>query len=288
MDLSIIIPSFNTKELLTRCLATIDQSLEKSAITYEVIVVDNASDDGTREILEKKRQHCVPILNKANLGYGKANNLGIHEARGTYILLLNSDIEVVDTAIPSLYKFAVAQQKTFVGGKLLNADGTPQASAGKFYSLQTVLLMLFFKGDRLGITRSSPDTITHADWVSGACLIGKKRDFTDAGLFDENIFMYMDEVDFLYRARQKGYTTMFYPEAQFLHIGAASSEGKKTPVINIYRGLVFFYSKHARAWEQHVLNVLLRTKAYIAIIIGRITGNSGLVTLYEKALAMVP
>lgn len=288
MDLSIIIPSFNTKELLSRCLATVEKSFSGSDITYEIIIVDNASDDGTREMLKKQDKHLVAILNKTNIGYGKANNTGIREAKGTYILLLNSDIEVIDDAIPKLYGFIKEHPKTFAGGKLKNADGTPQASAGSFYSLPVVFLMLFCKGDRLGITRSSPDAITNTDWVSGACIIGKKQDFTDAGLFDEDIFMYMDEVDFLYRAGKKGYTTMFFPDARFLHIGAASSEGKKMPVINIYRGLVFFYKKHAHTWEQRTLHVLLRIKAYAAIVIGRLTGNSGLVNLYEKALAMVP
>lgn len=287
MDLSIIIPNHNTKKLLVRCLETIQESMEGYDLSYEIIVIDNASTDGSVDFLKKKKEHIIPIFNSSNAGYGKANNQGITKARGEYILLLNSDIEVLHDAIPKLFTFVCDHPKAFVGGKLRNTDGSPQASVGKFYSLPVVVLMLFFKGDRLGITRSSPETITKTDWVSGACLLGRKEYFADTGLFDENIFMYMDEVDFLYRAKQKGYTTLFYPEAQFIHVGAASSEGKRTPVINIYRGLVFFYSKHEGVRARMMLKELLKLKAYVAIIIGRITGNTGLVNVYEKALTMV-
>lgn len=287
MDLSIIIPSFNTKKLLDRCLASIDASLKGSSLKYEVIVVDNASNDGSRELLNSKYPRVIKLFNKTNLGYGKSNNMAISKARGKYVLLLNSDIQVLDRAIEKLYEFISKRPKSFAGGKLLNENKTNQASSGPTFTIPVVLLMLFFKGDSLRLTRYSPDKVKKVDWVSGACLMGEKSAFLDVGLFDEGIFMYMEEIDLLYRAKQKGYAVFFVPEARFIHTGAASSSSRRTPVVNIYRGLVYFYKKHRSIMEVSLLVFMLRLKATLAIIIGKISRNRPLVQIYEEALKLV-
>lgn len=287
MDLSIIIPSFNTKELLDRCLLSVFASLKGSSVAHEVIVVDNASNDGTIGLLHKKYPRVQIISNKTNVGFGNANNQGIRKAQGKYILLLNSDIEVLGDAIVSLWRFATMKEKNFVGGKLLNEDKSPQASTGPMYSLPVVFAMLFCKGDQLGLTRSSPDTVRQVDWVSGACLIGAKSAFVDVGLFDEGIFMYMEEIEFLYRAKKMGLSTLFYPLARFIHTGAASSGAKKTPVVNIYRGLLCVYRKHKSAMAYTMVRGMLIVKALAAIALGRIMGMRQLYSLYEEALAVV-
>ena len=287
MDLSIIIPSYNTKNLLDRCLSSVYQSLKGSKMSFEVIVVDNASIDGSRELLSKKYPRTLKILNKNNLGYGKANNQGILEAKGNYVLLLNSDIEVFDDAIGDLYDFASNNPKTFVGGKLFNQDGSPQSSCGPTYTLPVIALMLFCKGDWLGMTRYSPDQIRRVDWISGACLMGRKSAFIDVGLFDEHIFMYMEEIDLLYRAKEKRYAVKFFPGAHFIHTGAASSGNRKEPVANIYRGILYFYKKHRSIMELRIVGYMLRAKALLAIAIGKLTGNVSLIDTYEQALQLV-
>lgn len=287
MDLSIIIVSFNTKDLLDLCLSSIEQSLAGSTIRSEILVVDNGSTDGSRELLKKKYTRVTTLFNNENVGFGKANNQGIKKAKGEFVLLLNSDTEAIDDALPALYAFAKSNSKSFVGGKLLNADGTDQSSCGPAFSLPVVALMLFAKGDALGITRYSPNTVKHVYWVSGACIIATKKAFVDAGLFDEGIFMYMEEVELLARAQEKGYTTLFYPGARFFHVGAASSGSRKTPVLNIYRGLLYFYRRHRSIMEQKVLRVLLALKAHLAVIVGRLSGKASLVTIYEEAIKLV-
>lgn len=287
MELSIIIPSFNTKTLLDRCLRSTQESLRDSSLNYEIIVVDNASTDGTIELLKTKYPRVIKIFNKTNVGYGKGNNQGIQKATGKYILLLNSDIQVLNNAVVDLYKFAQKYPHAFVGGKLLNEDQTSQASCGPMYTLPIVFLMLFAKGDAFGVSRSSPTKVSMVDWVSGACIIGPKDVFLTVGLFDEKIFMYMEEIDLLYRAKQKGYATIFYPGARFIHSGAASSGNRRKPVVNIYRGLLYFYRKHRSIMEQWMLILLLRAKAYIAIALGKLTGNASLIETYEQALEMV-
>lgn len=286
MDLSIIIPSFNTKDLLDRCLSSIYSGLKDSSLTFEIIVLDNASTDGSQPLLKEKYPRVIKIFNKDNIGYGKANNIGIRKAKGKYVLLLNSDIKVQNGAVNTLFESVSAQAKIFAGGKLLNEDGSPQDSCGPTYTLPVVALMLFGKGDSLHITRYSPVTQKKVDWVSGACLMGSKDAFLDLGLFDENIFMYMEEIDLLYRAHLKGYTTIFVPDACFIHTGAASSGNKRRPVVNIYRGLLYFYRKHRSIIEQRLVWILLRSKAYSAIFLGRILGNRQLETIYAEALRL--
>ncbi|MBI5621237.1 glycosyltransferase family 2 protein [Candidatus Gottesmanbacteria bacterium] len=287
MDLSIIIPSFNTSALLERCLTSVFMSLKESKMSFEVIVEDNASTDSSVQIVKKKYPQVHLVRNSSNIGYGKANNHGIHIAKGAYILLLNSDIVVQYDAIEALYRFIKDKEKVFAGGKLLNEDGSAQSSCGPFFTLPRVFLMLFGRGDYWGATRYSPRHTRVVDWVSGACLIGKASSFSAVGLFDEHIFMYMEEIDLLYRAAKHGYRTYVVPQASFVHTGAGSSGSRRTPVVNIFRGLVYFYTKHRSLGEQWVVNMMLRVKALAAIILGRMIGKPMLVQTYEEALRVL-
>ena len=287
MDLSIIIPSFNTKNLLDRCLKSIANSLRSSTMQYEIIVVDNASKDGTIELLKSKYPRVISIFNNSNMGYSKSNNFAITRAKGKYVLLLNSDTVVLKDGIEKLYLYCKNNPKLFAGGKLLNEDMSSQPSCGPFYTIPVVALMLFTKGDYWGATRYSPNEIRRVDWVSGACLMGKRSSFTDVGLFDESIFMYMEDIEFMYRARLQEYTTIFYPTAQFIHTGAASSGNRKTPVVNIYRGLQYFYKKHGNLFTRSFLGFLLYTKALLALGLGRMIRRGDIVQTYEEALSVL-
>lgn len=287
MDVSIIIPSYNTKALLDRCLTSVFASLRQADFRYEVIVVDNASTDGTRQLLKSKFTQVHLLCNSLNVGYGKANNQAIKKASGSFVLLLNSDIVVQNDAISTLYRFILKKKDAFAGGKLYNEDGSPQPSCGPFYSLPVVMLMLFARGDHWNLTRYSPRTVTKVDWVSGACLMSRKKTFEDVGLFDEGIFMYMEEIDLLYRAHKKGYGVFFHPDAAFIHSGAASSEKTRTPVVNIYRGLVYFYQKHYGHLALASVRIILRIKAVLAIFLGHLFGKKDIVSIYEEALRVV-
>ncbi len=288
MDLSIVIVSFNTKKLLDDCLRSVFKSLSHGRVRFEVIVVDNVSTDGTREMLKKEFSKVRTILNKENVGFGRANNQGMKIACGDYVLLLNSDTIVLNDAIATLLAFAREHPSSFVGPKLLNHDRTPQTSCGPFFSLPVVFGSLFLKGDTIGLTRWSPQKTREVDWVSGASLMARRKLFLDELLFDENIFMYMEEIDLLYRARLKGYGTYFYPESLIVHLGGGSSKDKKKgPVLNIYRGLLYFYQKHESAAELLLLKLMLRAKATLAYMVGVATGNRYLRETYAEAYQLV-
>ena len=287
-DVSIIIVSYNTKKLLDDCLASVYRSLKGSALTPEIIVVDNVSVDGTKEMIRKKYPHVILIANRQNVGFGKGNNQGIKTAKGRFILLLNSDTVVQDDAIIKLVRFSQNNPDVFAGPKLFNPDGSAQTSGGPFFSLPVVFAALFLKGDYIGLTRQSPDETRYIDWVSGACIIAPKKLFMDNLLFDEGIFMYMEEIDLLMRARALGYRTMFYHEARVTHLGSGSSTNKrKGPVLNIYRGFLYLYKKHSNAVSLGILRVFLKTKAALGMCIGLITGNSELQSIYEEAYRLV-
>lgn len=288
MDLSIIIVSFNTSQLLENCLNSIYTNTKKADLNFEVIVVDNVSTDNTREMLKSKFPMVRTILNRENVGFGRGNNQGIKAADGEFILLLNSDTIITNNAVTKLWKFAKQHPKSFIGPKLLNLDRTSQTSCGPFFTLPVAFATLLLFGDRLGLTRWSPHKTRKVDWVSGACMIGPKKLFTDGLLFDEEIFMYMEEIDLLYRGKKKGYDVYFYPHAVVIHLGGGSSVNKKKgPVLNIYRGYLYFYKKHYSKFSLSFLKFLLKFKAAIAWSVGAVFGNHDLKETYAEAYKMV-
>lgn len=283
--LSIIIISFNTRTITLDCLQSIVKS--RISVPYEIIVFDNASSDGTQKAiteLAKKYTQIHLVENRHNIGFGKGNNEAVKLAKGGYILLLNTDIVVLDDAIDKLLTYYREHETTihFVGGKLYNKDMTPQVSRGLFFTLPVVLAFIFLQGDKRGWTRNSPDTATPAEWVSGACILTKKSHFEALGGFDTDIFMYMEEVDLLYRAHKQHLRTYFYPEAHFIHLGAASSN-RTYPILQVYKGLLFFYKKHYSPLAFVILKFMLQLKARIAILVGRTTKNLYLIQTYEEA-----
>ena len=288
MDLSVIVVSFNTKQLLDDCLNSLTRGLRASKLKAEVVVVDNDSKDGTREMLTKKYPRLVIIFNKQNVGFGKANNQGIRVAKGKYILLLNSDTVILDDAISSLYDFSLSHQSAFVGPKILNPDRSVQTSCGPFFTLPVVFAALYLKGDRIGLTRWSPDETRTVDWISGACIMGERSAFLDNLLFDEEVFMYMEEVDLLMRAKQKGYHAVFYPKSRIVHVGSGSSTNKRMgPVLNIYKGLLYVYKKHYSRSALFILRLMLKVKAAFGIIVGNSIGSVYLKQTYAEAYRLV-
>lgn len=296
IDLSIIILSYNTKSITQKCLDTIYKQTPYSLLEKtEVIILDNHSSDSSVSMLKeykakinkKYANSFILILSKKNFGYAKGNNMVVSKSHGKYLLFLNSDIEIIDNGIQKLFHYYLTSPYEFVGAKLFNTNLTPQTSTAPFYSLAIVVFALFFRGDYIGITRNSPNIVKKVDWVSGACFITKKQYFEKIHGFDESIFMYMDEVDLLYRANKIGMKTGFYPDAHFIHHGSASSLHKKHPILQVYKGLLYFYKKHHTNLELRLLKILLQLKAYIAKNIGYCTHNQYLIETYEEASIII-
>lgn len=291
-DLSIVIVSYNTKKITEDCIRSINRSLTNTKIKYQIILVDNDSRDGSAQLLgtmsQDKSNNLIYKQTGQNLGFGRGNNLGVKMVQGKYILLLNTDMIVLNRSIEKLYNFYVENEKQvhFLGAKLLNGDLTPQPSACRFFTLPVVFATLLLKGDYWGLTRASPDKFCQVDWISGACIMTTKKHFQRLNGFDKNIFMYMEEVDLLYRARKLGLNTFFYPYSPIIHLGSASSGGKTFPILQVYKGFLFFYKKHYSIFHLFALRFILKFKALIAYNIGKIKRDQYLIKTYEEAFKL--
>ncbi len=277
---SIIILSYNTRDLLEQCLSALYTYLPENA---EVIVVDNDSSDGSVEMIKKKFPKVILVINKKNLGFATGINIGVEKARGTYILLLNSDAMIQDHGINDMITFA--EKDTYVGvvgGLLVNEDGTIQRSYGSFYTLPAVTKMLLVgdKGELAGQIAATPQNV---DWVSGGFMLIRKGIFDTIDGFDGNFFMYIEDMEFCYRVIKHGYKVCVFPSVRVYHVGQGSSN-RSFAVQHIYRGLRYFYKKHRKPWEYMIVNMLLIVKALLLIGIGTLTKNNYLITTYRKAL----
>jgi len=225
MELSVIIVNFNTKDLTKMCLDSIRKYSEGSA--WEIIVVDNGSTDGSVDML-KKYFGITFIQNRKNLGFAKANNKGIKIAKGTYILLLNSDTEIRQDSLQTMLRFMDGHLKAgaatcrldLTSGQMDPAchRGFPTPWAALTY--MTGLEKLFprwriFAGYHMGYKNL---TIPHqVDVISGAFFFARREAIDVVGLLDEDYFMYAEDIDWAYRFKQKGWEIWFNPEASVLH-----------------------------------------------------------------------
>jgi hypothetical protein len=284
VDLSIIILSFNTKDLTTACINAIiaqyKQELEKDQ--FEIILVDNASTDETVSAVKKMNIKGLKIIeSKENVGFSKGCNLGAKNANGEHLLFLNSDTEIKDQGFLKMVDYLEKNENEKVGilgGALKNADGTSQTSAGKFYNLLNLFLMLC-GFDR----RVSPTKIQKVDWVSGASLMIRRKVFEQIGGFEKELFMYMEDVELCFKAKKKGFLTYFYPEISLYHKELGSSN-RTFAILNIYRGILFFYKKHKSGPEYLIAKLMLKTKALVLKILGKLLKNKYLEETYSEAL----
>jgi len=292
ISLSIIILSYNTKDLTIKCIESIIRQYKKELERgeFEIILVDNASTDGSvREIQKSKfksqndKSKLKIVQNERNLGFAKGCNIGARESKGKYILFLNSDTEVLDRGFLKMVEFLDKNPKVgILGGRLLNIDGSPQPSCGKFYTLFNLFLMLV-GAERIGLLRYNPKEIKKVDWVSGGYMMVRKSLFEKLKGFDEHFFMYVEDMELCYRVKDLGFLTYFYPNVKVFHKKLGSSK-KEFAIINIYKGILYFYSKHKNRLEYLVARLMLIVKARLAIFLGIILNNKTLSTTYTKAI----
>jgi len=300
MELSIVITSYNTSLLLQKCLQSVYKALSfgKLEKDSEIIVVDNASDDDSCQVVRKKYPKVKLICNSRNMGFAKANNQGLKDAFGEYILLLNSDTQVTKTALAQLLKAAKKEKEIgVVGGKLLNFDKTLQPSIGFFPSLLKVFFWMTFIDDLPILSRvlepyhleneKSYHRFQQVDWVSGAAMLVKKSAVLKAGFLDEKIFMYGEEVDWCYRIKKAGYKIIYTPLAVIYHSKGASGEGELSGIIQEFSTMKYFYKKYKTSIELILLNIILTFGALLRVIIFDIIDrNPKKAALYVETLKM--
>jgi N-acetylglucosaminyl-diphospho-decaprenol L-rhamnosyltransferase len=259
-DLSIIIVNWNTRELLARCLETI-AAVTRGA-SYEIIVVDNASRDGSADMIRERFPDVRLICNDMNAGFGVANNQGMAVARGRHMLLLNSDTELQpgSDALSALAVFADAHPDAgAVGPKLLNLDGSLQPSWARFPTLASELLG---RTVRAWTAWPGEPGAYETEWLSGACLLVPRAVLAKTGGFDPRFFMYSEETDWCYRIRRAGYRVAFLERAHLLHLGGGSaSRTSHNQLYRLYSGKILFFHVNYGALS----SVLLRLGLSIAL-----------------------
>lgn len=281
VKLSIIILSFNTKSLTVACVKSLiknyKEELKRGEI--EVIVADNNSHDDTVSSLSKFPQIRV-VVNKENYGFSKGNNLGSKSAKGSYLLFLNSDTEVEDKGFISMVNFMDKNPKIgILGGKLTNIDGSAQTSCGNFYTFFNLALTLFGFDS---LMRKSPGKSQGVDWVSGASFMIRRSLFQKLKGFDENIFMYTEDMELCFRAQKNGFSTYFYSGVKLIHKELGSSN-REFAIVNTYKGILYFYKKHNN-FLYPVVKLMLVIKATVSLIIGLLSNNNYLKKTYYSAL----
>jgi GT2 family glycosyltransferase len=250
MDLSVIIVNWNTRDLLGKCLSSLYETLQ--GIDYEIVVVDNASMDGSTAMVRHSFPEVRIIENRENLGFARANNQAMAVSKGQYFLLFNSDAFATPGAIQSLVNLAKVQPDIgVVGPQLLNLDGSFQASHTPFPTLRQEFLMLTGLG-RLLVSRWYPSRGPEenrgpqvVDYVEGACMLVRRKVFEELGGLDEGYFMYVEEVDWCYTMKQAGWQVWYQPAAKVFHVGSGSSKHRRAErEADLYRSRVQFFRKH--------------------------------------------
>ena len=233
MVLSIIIVNWNTKNYLEQCLQSIFERTK--GIEYEVFVVDNASTDGSAQMVKEKFTQVKLIENKENLGFAKANNQALSQSHSKYLLLLNNDTAILPNSIQKMINFMEQHPKAgMVGPKLLNADGSFQRSCWKkFPSLLSVFISRFYlykfpkffpfaKSVEISPEETSkPMKVAH---LLGACILVREEAIRSVGYLDEQFYMYLEETDWAYRMNKKGWDIFYLPSAEVIHYGQKSTK----------------------------------------------------------------
>jgi N-acetylglucosaminyl-diphospho-decaprenol L-rhamnosyltransferase len=264
-DLSVIVVSYNTRDLLRRCLQSLAEAANEG-LSLHTIVVDNASPDGSAAMVAAEFPSVELVRNERNLGFAAATNIGLKRANARYLLLLNPDTEVKAGALPALVSFMDAHPRAAVAGpSLVYGDGTPQHSCFRFPTLAMQFLDLFPLHHRLLNSRLNgrypldQKTPFEVDHPLGACMIIRPRVLEQVGLLDEGFFIYCEEVDWCWRAKKAGWRVYCVPEAVIVHhSGQSTRQFADKMYVELYRSRYRLFAKHYGPVRQVAVRLIIR------------------------------
>lgn len=232
IDVSVVIVSYNTRDILAACLASVQASVGAGRV--ETIVVDNASRDGSADMVARHFPGVGLVRSETNLGFAAANNAAFKLARGRYVVLLNPDALLApDTLATAVARMDATPGAGLAGGKLIGGDGSLQPSAREFPSLLNEVLVLSGLAARFPRSRlfgrfdrgwADPDLAAEVDWVPGAFTIVRRAALDHVGAFDERFFLYYEEVDLCRRFKAAGWQVWYWPSIVVRHTGGESSK----------------------------------------------------------------
>lgn len=262
-ELSIIIVNWNTKDLLRKCLRSIYETVPP--IGFQAMVVDNASSDGSAEMVETDFPEAVVIRSDRNLGFSGGNNLGLAKARGNYLMLLNSDAELLPESASGMIQFMRNNPEAgMVGPKLVSPDGALQINGQKFPTFFREVMgllrihRLIPSVGKAGWGREDFDVNSEVDALAGACMLVRREIVETVGKLDDKFFMYYEDVDWCYRIKKAGWKIFYLGEAEIVHAWAESA--KKQGIVKsngiLYKSQYHYFRKHHGLLPALALRVL--------------------------------
>ena len=275
VELSVVIVNWNVRDLLRRCLLSLNRGETDSTpdLTIEVVVVDCASSDGSVEMVRREFPWVRLIASEENLGYAGGNNLGIAEASGRYLLILNPDTVLGENALAKMIRFLEQNPAVGVVGPALRyPDGTLQSSRRRFPTLATAfcestLLHQWFPNNRVArryhVADRTADVTQPVDWLVGAALMVRRKAWQQVGPLDEGFFMYFEELDWCRRCRMAGWEIHYLPAAEVTHYEGKSSEQVVTArTIRFQHSKIYYFCKYfGPGWALVIRLFLLGTYA---------------------------
>lgn len=254
IDVSIVFISWKMKELLRRCLETLYKYTE--GISFEAIVVDNNSQDGTSEMIEKEFSQVKLIKNPVNRGVAPARNQGIQETSGNYILILDADMELIENSVLQLFKFMESKPYAgIVGSKLVGPDRELQFSCKR---IPTLLSFIFRRLEHFEVIRNSKTLRNHTmqdfdhkdikevDYLIGACQFFRRDVINKIGLYDDKIFYGPEDIDFCLRIWKAGWKVYYYPHTEIIHHEQRITKRNFFSKVSLkhFLGILYIYKKY--------------------------------------------
>ena len=253
MNLSIIIVTWNTAKITQKCVQTINKFLNDP----EIIVVDNGSEDNTVELLSKEKNVKI-IENHSNLGFAKANNIGLKHATKDFILFMNSDIELIDDSINKLLEYFQSQNNIgIIGPKFLNPDLTPQASVFPKQNISNAFKEFWLNQKETYLKYIPKGDIPSKVWaISGGCILTRKDFFESIGFWNEKYFFYFEDLDLCRQVHKTGKDVVYYSKCQIIHRHGASGS-KLADSQNQWRRLIPGSIKYHGKINHHLINFVI-------------------------------
>lgn len=268
VDMSIVLVCWNNKAYLDPCLKSLYEGGLKSS--FDVVVVDNGSTDGSQQMLAEKYPQVKLIQNAGNVGLGKASNQGIEATDGRHVLLLNNDTLVNAPALDVLVEYLDAHPEAgATAGRLLNPDGSFQSGFAPFSTLLEEFLIVTHIGELLWTgypSHGDAQEIKETGWMSSACLLVRRAAFDQIGLLDEGYFIYGDEADLQYRLNKAGWKVVFLPNSSIVHFGGRSMDRWKRRKM-VYRGKMMFYKKNYGFVSAFLLRLLFFLMSLLKLLV---------------------
>jgi hypothetical protein len=268
VDMSIVLVCWNNKAYLDPCLKSLYEGGLKSS--FDVIVVDNGSTDGSQQMLAEKYPDVKLIQNAGNVGLGKASNQGIEATNGRHVLLLNNDTLVNGPALDVLVEYLDAHSEAgATAGKLLNPDHSFQSGFASFSTLLEEFLVVTHIGELLWAgypSHGDSNQIKETGWMSSACLLVRRAALDQIGLLDEGYFIYGDEADLQFRLNKAGWKVVFLPNSSIIHFGGRSMDRWKRRKM-VYRGKMMFYKKNYGFLSTFLLRVMFFVMSLLKLLV---------------------